>query len=102
MGRKHEKQYRLEKKMSSYQIKGRRTAADIDTSGPFPVLKEKKDVDFTAIWNEAYNIYTDGARTEGARFNDMQAYLKAQVSAGNLTEADMFTMAADVMRTVDL
>lgn len=54
------------------------------------------------IWNEAYSIYTDSNRTEGAQYNDMQSYLRDQVKAGNIDMATKFAMAADIMRTADL
>lgn len=54
------------------------------------------------IWNEAYSIYTDSNRTEGAQYNDMQSFLRDQVKAGNIDMATKFAMAADIMRTADL
>lgn len=59
-------------------------------------------MDFTDIWNEAYNIYTDAERSDGARYNDMQAFLMDQVRAGVLSAADKCTMAADIMQTAGL
>lgn len=59
-------------------------------------------MDFTDIWNEAYNIFVDPERTDGARYNDMQAFLREQVGAGYITEADKCTMAADIMKTAAL
>lgn len=59
-------------------------------------------MEFTEIWNEAYNIYTDSERSEGAQYNDMQRFLMDQVKAGNLDMADKCTMAADIMETAGL
>lgn len=44
------KNYKLNRKMSGYKTKGRRTHADIDTSGAFPVLKEEKK------FNQVYKV----------------------------------------------
>lgn len=57
---------------------------------------------FTEIWNEAYNIYTDGERTEGGRYNDMQSFLMDQVKAGHISMADKCYMAKDIMETAGL
>lgn len=57
---------------------------------------------FIEIWNEAYNIYTDWNRSEGARYNDMQSFLWEQVKQGNLSAADKCTLARDVMATAEL
>jgi len=57
---------------------------------------------FTEIWNEAYNIYTDGRRSEGGRYNDMQRFLLDQVKKGNLSPHDKCIMAHDIMKTADL
>ena len=57
---------------------------------------------FTEIWNEAYNIFTDDDRTEGAQYNDMQRFLMNQVKAGNISMADKCYMARDVMETAGL
>lgn len=57
---------------------------------------------FTEIWNEAYNIFTDGNRTESGRYNDMQRYLMDQVKAGRISIGDKCCMAADVMETAGL
>ena len=57
---------------------------------------------FTEIWNEAYNIFTDGSRTDGGRYNDMQKYLMSQVKAGRLTLADKCHMASDIMETAGI
>lgn len=57
---------------------------------------------FIEIWNEAYNIYTDWNRSEGARYNDMQSFLLGQVKQGNLSAADKCTLARDVMATAEL
>lgn len=57
---------------------------------------------FTEIWNEAYNIFTDGSRTEGGRYNDMQRFLMSQVEAGRISLCDKCCMAAAVMETAEL
>ena len=57
---------------------------------------------FVEVWNEAYNIYTDFDRSEGGRFNDMMSFLRERVKAGDLSEADMHTMASDVMKCADI
>lgn len=57
---------------------------------------------FTEIWNEAYNIFTDGSRTEGGRYNDMQRYLMECVKAGQITLADKCCMVSDIMETAGL
>lgn len=59
-------------------------------------------MEFIEIWNEAYNIFTDGERTEGACYNDMQKFLMEQVKAGNLSMADKCVMAHDIMETAGL
>ncbi len=59
-------------------------------------------MNFTEIWNEAYDIFTDGNRTEGGRYNDMQRFLMEQVKAGAISQADKCHMAADVMETAGL
>lgn len=59
-------------------------------------------MNFTEIWNKAYNIYTDDDRTEGARYNDMQRFLMSQVEAGSISMADKCYMAHDVMETAGL
>lgn len=58
--------------------------------------------DFTTIWNEAYNIFTDNDRSEGAQYNDMQRYLMQQVNEGFLSFADKCYMAKDIMETANL
>lgn len=57
---------------------------------------------FTEIWNEAYNIFTDGTRSEGACYNDMQKYLLEQVKAGNITMADKCYMVSDIMEAAGI
>lgn len=57
---------------------------------------------FKEIWNEAYNIFTDGERSEGAQYNDMQKFLEEQVKAGNISASDKCYMAKDVMETAGL
>ena len=57
---------------------------------------------FTEIWNEAYNIYTDGSRSEGRAYNDMQRFLWDQVKKGNLSPIDKCIMARDIMETAGL
>lgn len=57
---------------------------------------------FTEIWNEAYNIFTDGDRSEGAQYNDMQRFLEEQVKAGVLSASDKCYMARDVMETAGI
>ena len=57
---------------------------------------------FTEIWNEAYNIFTDEDRSEGAQYNDMQRFLEEQVKAGNLGASDKCVMARDVMEAAGL
>ena len=57
---------------------------------------------FTEIWNEAYNIYTDAERSEGAQYNDMQRYLMDCVNRGELSFADKCHMAKDIMETADI
>lgn len=59
-------------------------------------------MEFTEIWNEAYNIFTDSERTEGAQYNDMQNYLLKQVKAGNINAADKCYIAKDVMESASL
>jgi len=57
---------------------------------------------FTEIWNEGYNIFTDGERSEAAQYNDMQRFLMNQVKAGNISMTDKCTMAAEIMETAGL
>lgn len=57
---------------------------------------------FTEIWNEAYNIYTDGERTDGGRYNDMQRFLVDCVNRGWISFADKCYMARDIMETAGL
>lgn len=57
---------------------------------------------FTNIRNEAYNIYTDPDRSEGARYNDMQKYLLAQVEAGAISATDKCFIARAIMETASL
>lgn len=57
---------------------------------------------FTEIWNGAYSIFTDGERSEGAQYNDMQKFLEGQVKAGNISASDKCYMAKDVMKTAGL
>lgn len=57
---------------------------------------------FTEIWNEAYNIFADEERSDGARYNDMQQFLLDQVKAGELSMADKCYMARDIMETYNL
>ena len=57
---------------------------------------------FTEIWNEAYNIFTDGERTESGRYNDMQRFLLDKVKAGELSMADKCHMVADIMETAGI
>lgn len=67
--------------------------------GPKSSRKGRRRMTFTEIWNEAYNIFTDGNRSEGARFNDMQRFLMDQVKKGNIGREDKFIMAHDIMET---
>ena len=57
---------------------------------------------FTEIWNKAYNIFTDGSRTESGCYNDMQRYLMDQVKAGRISLADKCHMAAAIMECAGL
>ena len=57
---------------------------------------------FTDIFNEAYNIFTDWNRTEGAQYNDMQRFLMNQVKEGNISALDKCYIARDVMQTACL
>lgn len=57
---------------------------------------------YTKIFNEAYNIYTDECRSDGARYNDMQRFLMEQVRCGVITMLDRCYIASDVMRTASL
>jgi len=57
---------------------------------------------FTEIWNEAYNLFTDGTKSEGRCYNDMQKYLEDQVKEGNLSVADKAYMVADIRETAGL
>ena len=59
-------------------------------------------MNFTEIWNEAYNIFTDDNRTESGRYNDMQRFLMERVKAGAISMADKCHIAADVMETAGL
>ena len=70
--------------------------------GPKPSHERRKTMTFTEIFNEAYNIFTDGERSEGARYNDMQRFLMKQVKEGNLSPTDKCIMARDVMETAGL
>lgn len=53
------------------------------------------------IWNAAYDIYTDGERTEGGRFNDMQTYLIGKVKEGIITDNEKFRMVREIMECCD-
>lgn len=64
--------------------------------------KGENTMEFTEIWNEAYNIFTDNERTEGAQYNDMQKYLSEQIKAGNISAVDKCYIAKDVMETAVL
>lgn len=57
---------------------------------------------FTEIWNEAYNLYTDGTKSEGRCYNDMQAFLLEQVEAGTISGLDKCYIAHDVMEAAGL
>lgn len=57
---------------------------------------------FTEIFNEAYNIFVDGDRSEAAQYNDMQRFLMDRVKAGDLSIVDKCYMARDVMETAGL
>lgn len=54
------------------------------------------------IWNEAYNIFTDGERSEGAQYNDMQRFLMDQVKSGAISMTEKSKIASDVMETAGL
>ena len=64
-----------------------------------------KDIDHEQvvcdIWNKAYDIFTDGERTEGARCNDMQKYLWDQVKEGTIDENEKFRMVREIMECCD-
>lgn len=57
---------------------------------------------FTEIWNEAYNLYTDGTKSEGKRYNDMQSFLWGRVKAGEISATDKCYIAHDVMETAGI
>ena len=57
---------------------------------------------FTELWNEAYNTFTDGSRSEGAAYSDMQAFLPDAVKNGMISMGDKCRLAADVMETAGL
>lgn len=57
---------------------------------------------FTEIWNEAYNLYTDGTKSEGKCYNDMQSFLWERVKAGEISATDKCYIAHDVMETAGM
>lgn len=59
-------------------------------------------MEYTEIWNEAYDLFTDGTKSESRCYNDMQRFLEEQVKVGNLSAADKPVMARDIMETAGL
>lgn len=71
---------------------------------PYPKDKNAQErrreiMEYTEIWNKAYNIFTDENRSEAAQYNDMQKYLMNEVIAGNLPLKDKFYIARDIIET---
>ena len=59
-------------------------------------------MDFTEIWNEAYNIYTDAERTDSDRYDDMRRFLQQKVSEGAISAGDKARMTSDIIDTASL
>lgn len=53
-------------------------------------------MDFTEIWNEAYNIYTEQGKAA------MWTWLEQKVKQGEISDADMRVMASDIFNTASL
>ena len=50
------------------------------------------------IYSEAVKIYTDGEKTEGNQYNDMQKYLLDQVKARYITMDQKCMIASSVIK----
>ena len=59
-------------------------------------------MNFTEIWNEAYNLFTDSTRSEMKCYNDMLDFLEEQVKLRNLSADDKCCMVQDIMETASL
>lgn len=57
---------------------------------------------FLDIWNEAYNLYTDGRKSESRCYNDTQRFLEERVKAGDITVADKAQIFTDIRETAGL
>ena len=65
-------------------------------------MKGEDKMTFTEIWNEAYNLFTDGTKSEGKCYNDMQRFLEGCVRDGLLTVEDKCYMVRDIRETANL
>lgn len=60
-------------------------------------------MDFTEIWNEAYNIYADFAvADEEEAVRQLNKFLAEVINDGQLSVADAIYMANDVVTTFEL
>ena len=62
-------------------------------------IMEKSTFEKTAIWNRAYEIFTDPNRSESQQYNHMQQYLESEVKAGNITVLEKCLISHDTMVT---